>query len=266
MKEYESVINSFEELIRYNSGMIEAIGDCPNIERPIYWEAIYREPIFWQRIASKGRFTCQMNLFTGKCRIVSSSGRQVANGSRKVMLEKMKRLSSPSFLEPGDVIGVSRKGIYEHYAIYIGNDRVIHYCGEGNDFAGTVCIHEADISEFLKDSKRYFVVWFDNGIPYKIQSETSFLFTGALDYYNAGFQKANRTVFSAGETIRRARSRIGETEYNLITNNCEHFAMWCKTGVSESSQVKNIARAAFASGVTGYGLWSPEAKRLLTTT
>lgn len=50
------------------------------------------------------------------------------------MKEKMGRLTSKTFLKPGDVIGVSRKGLYEHYAIYMGNDRVIHYCGEGNDF------------------------------------------------------------------------------------------------------------------------------------
>ena len=260
MDEYASVVDTFEELIKYNAGVIDAIGDCPNIER-----LVNKEPVFWKSIDSNGGYDCQVNAFSGKCRIVSPMGMRVANGSRNVMLEKMKRLSARDFLMPGDVIGVSRKGIYEHYAIYLGNDRVIHYCGEGNDFGGTVSVHEADIDEFIKDSKGYFVVWFDKGIPYKIQSETTFLFNGSLDYYNGGFQKIKRKTFSAEETIKRAKSRIGETEYNLVTNNCEHFAMWCKTGVSESSQVKNIARAALASGVTGYGLCSPEARKLLIT-
>jgi Lecithin retinol acyltransferase len=30
--------------------------------------------------------------------------------------------------------------------------------------------------------------------------------------------------------IKRAESRLGESEYNLLFNNCEHFAVWCKTG------------------------------------
>jgi len=189
---------------------------------------------------------------------------RVANGSKNVMIEKMKRLNAKEFLKPGDVIGASRSGLYEHYAVYLGNGRVIHYGGESDDFGGTVSVHEASFSEFIKDSKGYFVVWFDGGIPYKIQSETTFLFNGAVDYYNARFQKNKRKTFSAKETVERAKSRIGETNYNLITNNCEHFAMWCKTGVSESSQVKNIARAALASGVHAYGLETREARRLLS--
>ena len=44
--------------------------------------------------------------------------------------------SAKNALEPGDIIGVSRYGgTYEHYAVYIGNDRVIHYAGEGGDFS-----------------------------------------------------------------------------------------------------------------------------------
>lgn len=30
---------------------------------------------------------------------------------------------------------------------------------------------------------------------------------------------------------------IGKGEYNLFDHNCEHFAIWCKTGLIESIQV-----------------------------
>ena len=43
----------------------------------------------------------------------------------------------------------------------------------------------------------------------------------------------------AGVTLRRAMSRIGEQNYNLLFNNCEHFANWCKTGRHRSSQVED---------------------------
>lgn len=132
-------------------------------------------------------------------------------------------------------------GLYQHYAIYIGNDRVIHYCGETKDFDGRVTVHEAPLSDFLKGSKNYFVVWFDDGSPIKIQASTSFVFP---DYYDRDFQMRERQVHSSQETIRRAKSRLGEADYNLVSNNCEHFAMWCKTGVAESSQVRQVVKYA----------------------
>ncbi|MGC6482910.1 MAG: lecithin retinol acyltransferase family protein [Synechococcus sp.] len=43
-----------------------------------------------------------------------------------------------------------------------------------------------------------------------------------------------------GVTLRRAMSRIGEQNYNLLFNNCEHFATWCKTGRHHSAQVTGV--------------------------
>ena len=51
--------------------------------------------------------------------------------------------------------------------------------------------------------------------------------------------RRNYHFYSARETIQRARSRIGEDRYHLLFNNCEHFAIWSKTNISESYQVKN---------------------------
>jgi hypothetical protein len=33
--------------------------------------------------------------------------------------------------------------------------------------------------------------------------------------------------------------RLGEQNYNLLFNNCEHFAHWCKTGRHRSNQVED---------------------------
>ena len=49
---------------------------------------------------------------------------------------------------------------------------------------------------------------------------------------------------SAEDVVGRARSRLRENEYSIFGNNCEHFALWCKTGISVSQQVKNIEDAA----------------------
>lgn len=46
----------------------------------------------------------------------------------------------------------------------------------------------------------------------------------------------------ADTVVENARSKIGENKYNPFTNNCEHFAMWCKTGRSSSDQVNKAAQ------------------------
>ena len=48
----------------------------------------------------------------------------------------------------------------------------------------------------------------------------------------------------SGQTLRRAMSRIGEQRYNLLFNNCEHFATWCKTGRHRSGQVDSVLERA----------------------
>ena len=53
-----------------------------------------------------------------------------------------------------------------------------------------------------------------------------------------------------GVTLRRALSRIGEQNYNLLFNNCEHFATWCKTGRHRSGQIDSgLERARQWSGL-----------------
>ena len=55
---------------------------------------------------------------------------------------------------------------------------------------------------------------------------------------------------TTGVTLRRAMSRIGEQNYNLLFNNCEHFATWCKTGRHRSGQIESaLERARHWSGL-----------------
>jgi len=48
----------------------------------------------------------------------------------------------------------------------------------------------------------------------------------------------SETALEAQEIVARARSRLGESRYRLLTNNCEHFAEWSRFGVSRSRQVE----------------------------
>ena len=42
------------------------------------------------------------------------------------------------------------------------------------------------------------------------------------------------------EVVRRALSRLGESQYRLLSNNCEHFSEWCVNGVHRSPQVDGL--------------------------
>ena len=48
-------------------------------------------------------------------------------------------------------------------------------------------------------------------------------------------------TYSADEIVDRALDRVGEDDYNLVFNNCEHFANWCITGQAKSYQVREVA-------------------------
>ncbi len=151
----------------------------------------------------------------------------------------------------GDVIGVGR-GVYKHYGIYSGRGKVIHYSAKSSDFGGDMSVHESELEVFLNGSKNYFICEFpkEHGRPREKSTEVSILgslFSGEMpeplkfvrEIYDL-FKKINYKLYSPAETVKRARSRIGEDSYSLIFNNCEHFVIWCKTGVSESHQVNEL--------------------------
>ena len=51
------------------------------------------------------------------------------------------------------------------------------------------------------------------------------------------------------KAIDRARSRLGEREYNVATNNCECFINWAITEKSESGQVDTVVKVAAGVGL-----------------
>ncbi|MGB3635994.1 MAG: lecithin retinol acyltransferase family protein [Rivularia sp. (in: cyanobacteria)] len=47
---------------------------------------------------------------------------------------------------------------------------------------------------------------------------------------------------TAEVVVKRAKKRLKEKKYNLVLNNCEHFAYYCKTGKHKSEQVEEIPK------------------------
>ena len=153
-------------------------------------------------------------------------------------------------LKVGDVIGVHRKfknkllrgiTIYDHYGIYAGNFNVIHLSNGLNDFlGGKISVRKDPYYKFKGESSDIFVVDFDTFNEYiknlsplekfqRLPHDTIRKILGH-DYY----------PYSPEETVRRAESKLGKQGYNLLWHNCEHFALWCKTGICESRQIARI--------------------------
>jgi len=121
----------------------------------------------------------------------------------------------------GDII-ICDRFFYKHYGIYAGNGRVIHYATKNGDFGADITVRKTSLKKFAGDGKCMLLP------PMEGRSEAS--------------------RFTPEETIERARSRLGEKAYNLLFNNCEHFALWCKYGTSKSVQVEQAVTTAVVLG------------------
>jgi hypothetical protein len=113
---------------------------------------------------------------------------------------------APQRQEPplGSHLVTPRRG-YLHHGIYVGDGRVVHYAG----LAGG--LHRGPVEEVP-------MARFTRGHPVWVKSHAP-------------------SNFDSREVIRRARSRVGEDGYRLLTNNCEHFCEWCVRGEHRSYQV-----------------------------
>lgn len=89
--------------------------------------------------------------------------------------------------------------LYQHHGVYIGEGLVIHYAFDG--------ITVDTVERFSAGGPIQQVIHPD-------------------------------TPYTGEEIRRRAFSRLGEDKYDLVANNCEHFANWCCTGETVSEQVE----------------------------
>jgi hypothetical protein len=105
----------------------------------------------------------------------------------------------------GSHLVTPRRG-YLHHGIYVGARQVVHYSGFKHGLR-TGPVEEVSFAHFARGQR----VW--------VRSDAS-------------------SDFEVREVICRARSRVGEDRYRLLTNNCEHFCEWCLHGAARSFQVE----------------------------
>ncbi len=168
---------------------------------------------------------------------------------------------------------------YVHYGVYSGNGMVIHYAPlnwDGDDsFAGwdakscKAALKKAwnydydikqsdmpsDVAEIVEKLKKVTDIVSEN----VADAQECFIheapfpeflgqFMGKLTrrffvlrFHEDSWKKYERVdLYPLEKTLERAKKRIGESDYKLTSNNCEHFAMWCRTGLSTSRQAEMI--------------------------
>ena len=146
----------------------------------------------------------------------------------------------------GDVICISR-GLYDHYGVYASDSSVIHFSSPNSDIGADNEIRETDLDGFKRgDSGLRKLVFPKIHLPPRHVPIPNAVFHTNFGLPFSLFEEYR--LRSPAETVARARSKLGERSYNLIFNNCEHFAIWCKTGVHESHQVSQLLELIFRNG------------------
>ena len=114
----------------------------------------------------------------------------------------------------GDIVRVSLGSIY-HYGIFVSEDEVIQFGlpPAPNRRAEDVEVLSAPVDDFLAGG---------------------FLEVGIAE----GREKKRRK--SPKETVAKAKERLGEKGYNIINNNCEHFANECAFGEKFSTMTQSL--------------------------
>ena len=100
-----------------------------------------------------------------------------------------------------------RRG-YIHHGLYVGHGRIIHYPGLVGCFRRRA-VEEVSLEEFAR------------GRP-------------------IGVRRDSNPHFDREDVVLRARGRLGENRYDILSNACEHFCEWCLRGVSRSRQLESL--------------------------
>ena len=123
----------------------------------------------------------------------------------------------PAAVKSGDMVRVRIGGIW-HYGVYVSDSEVIQFGApprQGAEKPDDILVCATSMEVF---------------------SGGSIVETAKL-----GLIERMKRI-PPGRTVRIARSRIGEGGYNLLHNNCEHFAYECVFGVKRSEQEEAARR------------------------
>ncbi|KAK0601469.1 hypothetical protein LWI29_024565 [Acer saccharum] len=177
--------------------------------------------------------------------VSSSKEKQESEDIMGLMSNKIDRQK----LKPGDHIYCWRKAfIYAHHGIYVGNRKVIHFTqGPAGQENGSViissCLPDPKMSDVPCPQCGDHKTSFNNGVI--LSCIDCFLSGGELKLFEYGVSRAYFLADVRGGTCTLAASdppgdvlhranillKNGFGDYDMFKNNCEDFAIYCKTGL-----------------------------------
>src|SRR5688572_2420494 len=102
---------------------------------------------------------------------------------------------------------VCARWLYTHHGIYVGNGYVVHYAGLAIGLRRGP-VEQVSLERFAHGRS----VWIQSG----------------------------ERRFDRCQVVDRALSRLGESQYRILTNNCEHFCEWALRDESCSRQIERL--------------------------
>ncbi len=130
---------------------------------------------------------------------------------------------SPDECRQGDMIRI-QLGSFYHIGIFVSEDEVIQF-------------GLPPVPEYRTDMDKVEVIATDIDV---------FSCGKIVEVAHLSFSE-KRKRFKPEKTVELARSRIGERGYNILHNNCEHFAYECVFGIKYCSQVDELRKKWLAS-------------------
>uniref|UniRef100_A0A915NTL4 LRAT domain-containing protein n=1 Tax=Meloidogyne floridensis TaxID=298350 RepID=A0A915NTL4_9BILA len=139
------------------------------------------------------------------------------------------------FLERGDLIEISRQS-YTHWVVYIGIFDDIH------------CVAHISTDNHGSTNKKEIGAKLLSRSVASVRSDPFLIVAGVdLSRVNNSLD-THRRPFPPTIVVERALQKLGTGNYNLMHNNCEHFAKWCRYSLRESDQ--SLFGQAGAFGLT----------------
>ncbi|MBR6772740.1 MAG: lecithin retinol acyltransferase family protein [Clostridia bacterium] len=114
----------------------------------------------------------------------------------------------------GEMVRVNR-GKYYHYGICVAPEKIVHFAspdGDGFDSPSSAVVCGTTLPHFASGS-----------------------FVECLELS----REERKFAFTAEETAARAEAALGQSGYDVITNNCAHFANRCLYGNDNGPQEKH---------------------------
>lgn len=131
--------------------------------------------------------------------------------------------------QKGDHIRVKRRSLYYHHGIYVSDNEVIHFTGADGDsiLDWSKCeVISTDLAQFSRGGR-----------------------VEVREYTDAEVVD----LYPAEHIVAYAKSCMGEKGYNLLFNNCEHFANMCTLGHFRSKQVEDVIKSKLGKNIGLFG-------------